>query len=94
MQTDSSFCELNSLIIILWSWKVRHPLQDASRGNCIDGSNFMQTCECFCLSAFMQQPQCKIWPLLADVDKQRVVASATLLIEYKILRHCGKVRLP
>lgn len=38
--------------------------------------------------------QCKIRPLLADVDKQRVVASATLLIEYKILRHCGKVSLP
>lgn len=29
--------------------------------------------------------------VLEDVDKQRVVASATLLIEYKILRHCGKV---
>ena len=28
----------------------------------------------------------------ADVDKQKIVASATLLIEYKILRHCGKVR--
>lgn len=28
---------------------------------------------------------------IADVDKQRIVASATLLIEYKILRNCGKV---
>ena len=28
---------------------------------------------------------------LADVNQQRLVASATLLIEYKILRHCGKV---
>lgn len=28
----------------------------------------------------------------ADIEKQRIVASATLLIEYKILRHCGKVR--
>lgn len=29
--------------------------------------------------------------VLEDVDKQKIVASATLLIEYKILRHCGKV---
>lgn len=27
----------------------------------------------------------------ADSDKQKIVASATLLIEYKILRNCGKV---
>lgn len=29
--------------------------------------------------------------VLEDLDKQKIVASATLLIEYKILRHCGKV---
>ena len=28
---------------------------------------------------------------IADLDKQKIVASATLLIEYKILRNCGKV---
>ena len=28
MQTDSSFCNLNSLTTILWSWKVWHPMQN------------------------------------------------------------------
>lgn len=28
---------------------------------------------------------------IADLDKQKIVASATLLIEYKMLRNCGKV---
>lgn len=29
--------------------------------------------------------------VLEDLDKQQIVASATVFIEYKILRQCGKV---
>ena len=45
------------------------------------------------------QPMLKVGPQLlvinyTDVDKQKIIGTATLLIELKFIRSCGKVRGP